>query len=293
MLACLLILAFIIPAGCAADADSGSITFYVADAWPVNLKALMVKTIDIETYYVQPKPTAKGALNSITKPVAEDTAGAGARTPSQTKPSPTPPPRPTSPPKSPAPANPTPTPAAKTTPPPASPPPVTASKEVTAATPPAESTGKWLSLSKNAPGVNLSEVKNNGLLISSVSAPPGDYSQLRFRISEVAATFGDKTASAEPPAEPILINVSFKVEKGKDTAITLNLDGESSLTSRESERPVFKPVFKVLIAKPPLLPQIAPKPADPSASKSAAKAPTPPKPSPTPTPKPSATAARS
>jgi hypothetical protein len=301
-LAFVIALSFIVPAGCAADPEYGSVSFYIADAWPVTLSALVIKTADIEASYTPPKPTTKSALNSVTKPVIEEPATAKLSNGGESKPSPTPPPRKTSSPSSKPPSTPTPTPSPKATPTPAGSnptktpvPAATPLAKPAAAAPPQESVSKWLSVAKSAPDVNLSEVKNTGLLLNKASAPPGDYSLVRFRISEVIVTMDGKTFSAEVNPDPIEVRVSFKVAKGKDVALTLNLDAESSLINRDGAKPVFKPVYKILVAKPPLIIQSAPKPPDQSATKAAAKVPDlkpAPRPSATPVPKATGTAAR-
>lgn len=288
LLAIVLSVAFFIPAGCAPDADNGSVSFYIADAWPVTLTALVVQTGDIEAFFTPPAPKAKGALDSIVKqPVAEEPATARLGNTGESRPSPTPTRRQSA---SPTP-NPSSTPTSSPAPKPTSPVPTPAAgTNSTAATIPiAETASRWLFLARGSPQVNLAEVKNSGLLINKVSVPPGAYSQLRITFSEVLATIDGNILSAELMPQPVLVRCSFNVVKGKDTAITLNLDGEGSLTTQNTSKPVFKPVFKVLVAKPPLIPQTVPTP-----TKAAVKAPDlkpPARPTPSPAVKPTAAAA--
>jgi hypothetical protein len=234
------------------------------------MASLVVKAGDIEVFYTPAPPTKKNSLNNIVNSPGSGQTDATAA--GQARPSPTPPPRngtPAPATSTPAkPSSPSPSPVATKSPPPA------ASAATDNAAAPAV-TGKWLPVIKEGPPCNLAEVKNTGLLLASISAPPGDYSQLKFRILGVSATLDGGPVVAEIPAEPIQVKVSFKVVKGKDSVLTLNLDGESSLTARESARPVFKPIFRILVAKPPLILQAASIPSDTAATQKSTYTPAP------------------
>ena len=114
----------------------------------------------------------------------------------------------------------------------------------------AEEEGKWIEVLKNPEPFDLIKIAGMTLLLGTSELEPGRYTQVRVEVESVKVTFDEKTFLAQVPSAKVKLVGTFLIEKDKTTEIALDFDAQKSLLFTGAKEIIFKPVIKLLVAKP-------------------------------------------
>ncbi len=108
----------------------------------------------------------------------------------------------------------------------------------------------WVTVAENPGKFDLKAIEGIQQYLASQIVKAGKYTQIRLETDNVTIVVGDDEYLAKVPGEKIKLVGGFEVEEGNTTEITLDFNGEKSVTVTGKGEYIFKPVIKLLVEKP-------------------------------------------
>jgi plastocyanin len=86
-------------------------------------------------------------------------------------------------------------------------------------------------------------------ILGSAELPPGQYGQVRLKVTEVLITINGEVQPATVPSDVLRVVGGFDLIAGATTVLTLDFDAAKSVVLRGNQPPILKPVVKLLVRR--------------------------------------------
>jgi hypothetical protein len=110
--------------------------------------------------------------------------------------------------------------------------------------------GQWVTILTNPPVFDLVKVSGVNKLLGTSDIAAGKYTQVRMNITDVTVTIAGAQVKATVPSGEIKLVGNIVIEAGKQTAVSLDFDGEKSVVLEGQNKVSLKPVIKLTVADP-------------------------------------------
>ena len=114
--------------------------------------------------------------------------------------------------------------------------------------------GDWITVAEEPGSFDLKAIEEVQQYLASQIIDAGEYTQIRLEINSVNITVGENEYRATVPSGKIKLVGNFDILEGNSTEITLDFNGEKSVTVTGNGKYIFKPVIKLLAERPSPLP---------------------------------------
>ncbi len=86
-------------------------------------------------------------------------------------------------------------------------------------------------------------------ILGSAELPPGQYGQVRLKVTEALLTINGEVQPATLPSGVLRVVGGFDMIAGETTVLTLDFDAAKSVVLRGNQPPILKPVVKLLVRR--------------------------------------------
>ena len=110
-------------------------------------------------------------------------------------------------------------------------------------------TGEWITVVEGPVSFDLIALAGIEEILGSSSLPPGEYTQVRLRVTAATITEDGTENEARVPSDTLKVVRGFTIQAGETTIATLDFDAEKSVVVQGTGSYQLKPVIKLLVRK--------------------------------------------